>query len=123
MKWLLIIGSGLMVTLISLYPIPYTLYPAFASVDLREVYAFSGINSLADGIRLLIYPAFVLGGILVIFYFLIGAFKYLVSKGDKNELEGAKNMMTHSIVGFIILTFVFLIMQYLAEFFGIPNII
>src|SRR5688572_17887506 len=94
-----------------------------AAVELKDVYAFGGINSLGEGVRMLVIPVFSIAGILVTFYFLIGALKYIFSRGEKNELEGARNMMTHAIIGFIILVAIFFIMQYLSEIFGIPNII
>lgn len=94
-----------------------------AQVDIGKQYAFGNIGSLGEGIRLLVVPTFSVVSVIVIFYFLIGAFKYLISKGDKNEIDAARNMMVHSIIGFIILIFAFFIMQYLTEFFGTPDII
>lgn len=59
---------------------------------------------------------------LVTIYFLWGAFKYLVSAGNKEETAGARDMITHAIIGFIILIFAFLILQFLlSSLFGISD--
>lgn len=50
---------------------------------------------------------------LVIIYFLLGAFKYLRAGGNKEEVEAGRQMIEHAIVGFIILMFAFLILQFL----------
>jgi len=99
-----------------------------AQIDLKTVYPFAEaagkpINSLGEGVQLLILPTFSVAAIMVIFYFLVGAFKYMLSRGDKNELEAARLMMIHSIVGFIILVISFFVMGYLTEAFGIPDIL
>lgn len=58
-------------------------------------------------------PMFAAAAVAVILYFLFGAFFYLRSAGDKEEIQNARNMMTHAIVGFILLIFAFLILQFL----------
>lgn len=49
----------------------------------------------------------------MILYFLLGAFRYLKAGESKEEVEAAKKIITQSIVGFIILMFAFLVLQFL----------
>jgi hypothetical protein len=82
-------------------------------------YGFGWIDSLSKGLTLLINPAFTIAGIAVLFYLIIGAFRYLTSGGDKNAVSGAQNMITHAIVGFILLIFIFILIPFIFEVFGI----
>ena len=83
--------------------------PAFAQnmpqvrTNLANEYAFGDIKSLGDGLSHLAGPMFYLAATAVTFYMVIGAFKFITSGGDKNALQGAKNMITHSIIGFVLL--------------------
>ena len=87
--------------------------PAYAaSVDLGKSYDFGKYNSLGEGLSQLIPAVFSIASVGVIFFFLIGAVRILVSGGNKESLAGARNMITHSIIGFIILMMVFLIIQF-----------
>lgn len=105
---------------------PITLIPtayAVEKVDLEKEFAFGDIGSLGEGVGRLVVPTFSIAAIVVTIYFLIGAFKYLTAGGDKEATAAAQGMITHSIVGFILLVLLFLIMQYLTGAFGIPDIV
>jgi len=92
--------------------------PTFAVVDIGDKFGYGYIKSLGEGTNLLVAPAFYIAGSLIIFYFLIGAFKYLTSSGDKEAVASARNIITHAIIGFVILMFAFLILQFIPQFFG-----
>lgn len=85
-------------------------------VDISEKFGFGDITSLGEGTSKLIAPIFSIAVVLVILYFLFGAFKYLRSRGEKEELEAAKQMIYHAIIGFIILMLAFLVLQFLLSF-------
>src|SRR3990170_988036 len=89
------------------YLLPTTVY----AFNIGEQFAFGGIPSLGAGITGLVIPAFGLASTVVIFYFLIGAFKFLVSGGDKNALSDAQGMIVHALIGFLLLMLLFLILQ------------
>lgn len=94
--------------------------PAYARVDIGNFFGFGNIKSLGQGTSSLVVPTFSIAAAAVILYFIFGAFKYLTSGGNKEELEGAKRMITHAIVGFIILIFSFFVLQFLlGNLFGI----
>lgn len=87
-------------------------------IDLSKDYAFGHIQSLAQGFGYLTGPGFAIASLAVVFYFIIGAFKYLTSAGNKESLASAQNMITHAIIGFILLMTMFLILQFLPKFLG-----
>lgn len=90
-----------------------------AQVPIGDYFGFSGIQTLGQGTSRLVPAIFSVAASLVIIYFLWGAFKYLVSGGDKEEVQNARNMITHAIIGFIVLIFAFFILQFLlTKLFG-----
>lgn len=107
---------------IALFMIHYSLFiiPAYAAcvepgkgVQIGECFGYGNITSLGQAINNLVMPIFSIATALVIIYFLWGAFNFLKSGGNKEELAGARNMITHAIIGFLILMFAFLILQFL----------
>lgn len=97
--------------------------PAYGAVDIGKEYAFGDVASLGQGLDRLVGPAFSIATAAVIFYFLIGAFKILTGGGDKEALGNAQKMITHSIIGFILLMFAFLVFQFvLSSLFGITGL-
>lgn len=89
------------------------------AVDLGTNYAFGWISSLGEGFTRLLGPGFAIAGVALTLYLIIGAFRFLLSGGDKSAIEGGRNMITHAIIGFVLLMLVFLIMQFIPEFIGI----
>jgi len=84
-----------------------------AAVDIKKDFAFGEVATLGQGVSLLVMPAFSIAAVAVVFYFLFGAFKWLTSAGNKDAISSARGQMTHAIIGFIILMFSFLILQFL----------
>ncbi len=93
-----------------------------AEVDIGSKFGFGGdcsatppspFCSLGTATSQLVDPIFSIAAFLVILYFLLGAFRYLKSGENKEEVEAARKMITHAIVGFIILMFAFLVLQFL----------
>ncbi len=95
-----------------------THFPGHIPIDIGNEYGFGDIKSLGEGVSRLVAPTFSLATALVIIYFLIGAFKFLTSSGDKESLASARGMIIHAIIGFVILMFAFLILQFIPQFFG-----
>ncbi len=93
-----------------------------AQVDIGEKFGFGGVTSLGKITGDLVPSIFSIAAALVIIYFLWGAFNYLKSGGNKEEVAAAQQMITHAIIGFIILIFAFLILQFLlSALFGITT--
>lgn len=87
-------------------------YPVYADVPIGEKFGFGDITSFGQATKSLVGPIFSIASFLVILYFLLGAFKYLRGGGNKEEAAEARQMISHAIVGFIILMFAFLILQF-----------
>lgn len=82
-------------------------------VDIGSIFGFGDIKTLGEATSKLVGPAFAITAVMVILYFLFGAFKYIKAGGNKEEMAGARQMISHAIIGFIILMFAFLVLQYL----------
>lgn len=126
------ITSIVVLLFLQLYAIPYSLYPVYAAnpcpvpgrqgVLIGKCFGFGGLTSLGQATSQLVTPTFSIASFLVIIYFLIGAFKYLRAGGNKEELQGARQMITHAMIGFIILIFAFFILQFLlSSLFGVTG--
>lgn len=91
------------------------------TADLRGNYGFGDIDTLGQGYSRLVMPAFEIAGVAVIIYLLIGAFKFMTSGGDKEAKAQAQAMITHAIIGFVLLMLLFLIIQLVPEFLGMSE--
>ncbi|MBI2596658.1 hypothetical protein HYW41_00695 [Candidatus Daviesbacteria bacterium] len=87
--------------------------PVYAQVNIGDKFGFGDITSFGDATSKLIAPAFSLSTAAVVIYFLLGAFKYLSAGDSKEEVEKGRQMITHAIIGFILLMSAFLILQFL----------
>jgi heme O synthase-like polyprenyltransferase len=96
--------------------------PVHAQVPIKDYFSFSNITSLGQATQNLVTPAFSIATTLVVFYFLIGAFRYLKAGGNKEDMEGARQMITHSIIGFFILILAFLALQFIPQYFKLPGL-
>lgn len=126
MKKLLVISSELVVIILILFLLPTTNYQLFTvhaqGVDIGKHFGFGGIKSLGQATSQLMTPFFSIASFLVIMYFLAGAFKYLRSGGNKDEVEGGKQMIVHAIIGFLLLMLTFLVLQFmLSSLFGVTG--
>ena len=86
--------------------------PAFA-FDIGSEFGFGDIKSLGQATSRLVTPVFSIAAGLVVLYFVFGAFDYITAGGNKEGIDKAKKKITESIIGFIILMFAFLSLQFL----------
>ena len=56
-----------------------------------------------------------IGSLAVIAYFLLGAFNWITSGGDKSKVETARNQMTHAIIGLVLLVSSFVLLSFLSK--------
>ncbi|MCL5675950.1 MAG: pilin [Patescibacteria group bacterium] len=61
----------------------------------------------------------VLGGIWFMIQFLVGAFKWITSGGDKNNVEAAKEHLTHAVISLAILVSAYIIVGLVGAIFGL----
>lgn len=100
------------------YAVSATPMPTLSPVNIRDIFGFGNISSLGEGTSLLVIPAFSIAFVGVTVFIVVGAFRFLASGGDKESIAKARGMITHAIIGFLILMFIFLILQFIPEFFG-----
>lgn len=94
--------------------------PTYAQeLDLAKEFDFGIIKSLGEATGQLIPVIFTSAALLLIFFFVWGAVRLIISGGDKEAVGKARGLITHTIIGFILLIFVFLLLQFLPEFFGL----
>lgn len=60
-----------------------------------------------------------IGGFLVMFYFIWGALDWILSQGDKSKLEAARNKMLHAALGLLVLASVFALFSVLQQVLGV----
>jgi len=112
--------------LFTFYFLLFTFYiPVHAQtpIPIGQHFGFGDLTSLGGATSKLVTPIFSVTAAMVILYFLFGAFKYLKAGGNKEEMAGARQMISHAIIGFIILMFAFLVLQFLlSSLFGITGV-
>ncbi len=94
--------------------------PAYAAcvepgkgVRISDCFGFGDVKSVGDATNRGIPALFALLAAIVVVYFVWGAFKFILSRGNKEAVAEARGMITHAIIGFILLIFVFVILQFL----------
>jgi hypothetical protein len=85
--------------------------------DLTKLYQFSGngaegYSSAGQFITTLITPIFSIFAFAVLFYFIWAGFLWMTSGGDKEKISKAKGMMTHVVIGLLVLILSFLVLQF-----------
>lgn len=74
---------------------------------------------LQNAIPAIITILFVVGSVVFLFMFIIGAIQWISSGGDKQALEGARGRITNALIGIVILFATFAIIRLIEHFFGI----
>lgn len=107
----------------SLVPTAWAQTPSPIDIGQEFGLATDKTQNLGSAVGLLVKPTFSIAMLAVVIYFLLGAFKMLTAGADKDALGNARAMITHAIIGFVILMFAFLIFQFvLSNLFGITNL-
>lgn len=91
-------------------------------VNIGENFGFgsSFANSLGEVVSKLVVPIFSIAAFVVTWYFLWGAWDWILSEGDKQKVADARNKITQAIVGFLILILVFFILPFIIyKLFGV----
>lgn len=88
-------------------------------VDISSAFGFGKYSSLGEFVHLLMPIGFSIAAIMVVFYFLIGAFELITSQGDKAHIVSARSKIYHAIIGFALLIALFFVMQYVPQALGL----
>jgi cytochrome bd-type quinol oxidase subunit 2 len=86
---------------------------------------FQGLESVGSLVSLFLRIAFVLAGLILLFYFILGGIGMISSAGkdDQKAAEAAKQTITSAVIGFVVVFAAYWIVKLIGKLFGIPNII
>jgi succinate dehydrogenase hydrophobic anchor subunit len=107
----LIAGTGILITLLQLGAIP-----VFAALWPSEYERVTDPDVLiSNAIRLV----FILAGVVVLLFLMMGGFQWITSGGDKANTEAARNKITAAIIGMAIIALSYIVIKIVGVFFGI----
>lgn len=94
------------------------------SADFADIAAEAGVvqtllDSPAGWVGKILPYIFGIAGIVLLFMLITSGYQMMVSKGDPKAMEMAKNRITTSIIGIVIMLFSFFIVRIIGDFFGI----
>lgn len=102
--------------------------PAFAAIEpIKNGAIPENLTNYAEaksGATFAFYLVFIyrsllfIGGLMVIIYFIMGAFEWISANGEASKISSARNKMTGAITGFIVLSAMFVILEFLGGLFG-----
>ena len=97
--------------------------PAFAAIDAGNACPGNGLgflcfsaSSLGGVVASFITLLFILVGLIALFFLVWGGIKWLMSEGDKNAVEGARNHIINAVIGLIVIFLSYLIVNFLLAF-------
>jgi len=92
--------------------------PGDYEIESPEGFSFAE-GTIGDIITDLLPYIYVLAGLILFIYLIIGGFSLLTSAGDPKKVESAQGKITSAIVGFLIIFISYWIIQILEIVFGI----
>lgn len=86
---------------------------------------FLGLTGVGSIVSIFINIAFVLAGLILLFFFILGGIGMISSAGqsDPQKAEQAKKTLTSAILGFVIVFASYWIVKLIGQLIGMPNII
>jgi hypothetical protein len=87
-----------------------------------EANKFFEIKKVGPLITNVFSGAILVGVILTLAYLIWGAIDWIMSEGDKQKYETARNKITHAVIGLVILALIWLVWRLILLFLGIGNI-
>jgi uncharacterized membrane protein len=63
---------------------------------------------------------YVVAGLLLFLYLILGGFELMTSGGNKNSLQSGQKKITAAVIGFVIIFVSFWLVQILQKIFGLP---
>lgn len=96
------------------------------AIDFNQLIAAVGLTKFGGGLGSIIYLAtiyiFIAAGLVLLIYIISGGFKLMTSSGDPAKTKEAQAILTHGIVGFLIIFVAYWIVQLVGQIFGIADI-
>lgn len=78
-----------------------------------------GLEMLAAFIPMLLSLAIIIAAIVFFFVFLIGGIRWIMSGGDKAQVEAARGTLTNALIGLVIILSLFAILKFIEVLFGV----
>lgn len=94
-----------------------------APVNLKSQYEFGNYSTLGQALDTLIPVLFMVAGVSVTFYLLLGAVRFITSGGDKEKINSGKYMIIHAVIGIVLLIVMFLFIQFFTKALGLVNFV
>ena len=98
----------------------FTPVPAFAQITItKPIYGYSELGPFIGNIMTI---AFIFAIILVLIMLLWGAFEWIASGGDKENVSKARNRIINALIGLAVLAVAFALATVGAQIIGLPNL-
>lgn len=94
---------------------------SLAAIDLSTQYGFGGFKSVSSVLSTMLPRAFQVAAVAVFFYLLIGALKFILSGGDKEKVSSGRQMITHALIGLVMLVILFTMLKFIFNLFGLKD--
>lgn len=97
--------------------------PTGESVNIQKEVGsgFFAFDCIGQMVTQLVNTAIIIGGILLLIYLVWGGIQWMISHGDKANVEKARSTITHALVGLIIIASSWAIWIVALNFFGIKG--
>lgn len=86
---------------------------------------FKGLSGVGESVSLFLNIAFVLAGLILLFFFILGGIGMISSAGQDNpqKAEQSKKTLTSAIIGFVVVFASYWIVKLIGQLIGMPNIL
>ncbi len=87
--------------------------------------AFKNVGEVGSVVTLFLNIAFILAGLILLFFFIMGGIGMISSAGQDNpqKAEQSKKTITSAVIGFVIVFASYWIVKLIGQLIGLPNII
>ena len=92
--------------------------PGGGSAIHNPLVAIEGVTALANYIGTFWQAAYIVGGLLVLAYFLYGGILFIIASGDKEAVAKAQKILTNAIIGLVILAASYPVIKIIEVVFG-----
>jgi hypothetical protein len=98
---------------------------SIGSTFLGNTTNFQSLGDVGSLVSLFLKISFVLAGLILLFYFILGGIGMIGSAGknDPKAAESAKQTITSAVIGFVVVFTAYWIVKLIGTLFGIQNII
>ena len=75
--------------------------------------------TIASYVGTIMSLALTAGGVLILYFFIAGAIRWMTAAGDKIGIETAKKMLTNAMIGLLLLIAVVPVVKFIGDYFGV----